>query len=456
MAYNFPLANHLTDEEVDYELFIREKFDKSTDDYEANRCMLRRLFFEDARTAREYESPFTIGQEYNRICLAIEELRERLFQGLDDRVDSRLRHYWQRVERIRTDDAESEFMRQELLDLIQLEQSRVDARRLEDENRDIEGPQKQKETFSGQEQSGLREKALEDCITDLKKQVEYLQSRRTAKVYEADSEIDMTNSEQGILCSIADGSANQAELSTAYQLPTGCLEQDFDLSDTEAVAIEEYETKGNNSREFLGETDCVDEDQVQFEEVKEQQGLGCEFKRQASCFWHIERRSLQESRVEKFTDECEVLSKVLRHNLTTLSPSIFVSKIVAGFNRTVANRSRDINLLEDPPPSLEQHGKILDEKTIDLKASNLKHSTYFSLHSGLHCSIDFLKYPACEHLGNSDNGRRNLALLRLKCMPAVVKSKVGSQCFQWKGLGGEMTKIFCWKIRKKFSTPNSS
>ena len=85
MAVKLPHADHLINEEVDYELIIRGKFDETKNDVEAKYRMLRYLFKEDEKESRVYESPFTIDQEYDIICSRVGELRNKLANGLDDR-----------------------------------------------------------------------------------------------------------------------------------------------------------------------------------------------------------------------------------------------------------------------------------------------------------------------------------------------------------------------------------
>ncbi|XP_062708913.1 trichohyalin-like [Aedes albopictus] len=129
MAVKLPHADHLINEEVDYELSIRGKFEDINNDVEAKYRMLRYLFKEDEKERREYESPYTIDQEFDIICSRVDELRNKLVNGLDDRCFSRLKHYWGRVYRIRTNDAESERMRKELLIEIRAELSKFEGRK---------------------------------------------------------------------------------------------------------------------------------------------------------------------------------------------------------------------------------------------------------------------------------------------------------------------------------------
>lgn len=88
MDSEFPHVEHLTNEELDYELFIRGRIDDISDDDEANCRLLERLFWEDARMGRGYDSPYTIDQEYDYVSVEIEDLCEQLSEGLDERAVS--------------------------------------------------------------------------------------------------------------------------------------------------------------------------------------------------------------------------------------------------------------------------------------------------------------------------------------------------------------------------------
>lgn len=471
MAYKFPLASHLTAEEVHYELFIRGKIDDISDDDEANRCLLRRLFFRDAQAGQEYVSPYTIEQEYDHISFMIGELRGELGEGLDERPISRLRHYWRRVESIWTDDSGSACRRQELLDEIRLELSRVEARRNFVGNyRDLPT---QKASYPSD-----RERTLEDTVHELKRQLEDLQSRRISQAGNI-ARID----EQSNTCGSGTCLPNQVELSSSDQLPseclgqvaeyndladaeteaivkyelepdsfgsdeaitvTGCLEQDLDLLVTEAVAIEvdESEVNRDSSCEFLGDTNeqdvatlrtasvhgyiydpitngidlkdslrqVVDEERVFKEEVEEQQ--------EASSRKHSEDFK---ARVQNSTD--------LLYNWSAFLAPLDKSVVA---NRTEDCQYRDTSLVEDPPPNLEQQQFV-----------NIHHKS----HS--HWPVEFVRKSAHRNLANLDKCDGFLTLLARNFVPTFVKWKVGSRCFEAKGSEGEATRIFCWKFRRK-------
>ncbi|XP_058816579.1 uncharacterized protein LOC131679847 [Topomyia yanbarensis] len=115
MASKFPRADHLTNEEVDYELIIRGKVEETKNDSEAKYRLLRNLFYEDVRENRDYPSRFTIEQEFDRVSSIIDVLRGKLEKGPDERCISRLKHYALRVARSIAEDPGSEAMRKELI-----------------------------------------------------------------------------------------------------------------------------------------------------------------------------------------------------------------------------------------------------------------------------------------------------------------------------------------------------
>lgn len=114
MAAKFPRADHLTNEEVDYELIIRGKRDETKDELNAKHRLLRNLFFEDVRENKTYTSRYTMDQEYDYIASKLDVLGKRLQKGLDDKSISRLKHYLMRVERCVAEDPRSLQLRDEL------------------------------------------------------------------------------------------------------------------------------------------------------------------------------------------------------------------------------------------------------------------------------------------------------------------------------------------------------
>lgn len=130
MAAKFPRADHLTNEEVDYELIIRGRRDETKDDLNVKHRLLRNLFFEDVRENRTYNSRYTMDQEYDYIASKLDILNKRLQKGHDDKSISRLKHYLMRVERCVADDPRSLQLRDELCQEIHSILSRFSAKDL--------------------------------------------------------------------------------------------------------------------------------------------------------------------------------------------------------------------------------------------------------------------------------------------------------------------------------------
>lgn len=62
MGSKYPLANHLLDDEVDYELKLRNYVEELRSDMDVKQRLLRRVFYKDVKEHREYRSPYTIEQ----------------------------------------------------------------------------------------------------------------------------------------------------------------------------------------------------------------------------------------------------------------------------------------------------------------------------------------------------------------------------------------------------------
>lgn len=114
MATRFPRVDHLTSEEVDYELIIRGKKESTKDELNDKYRLLRNLFHEDAKGNRTYLCSYTMDQQYDYIANKIDMLARRLEKGRDERSISRLKHYLMRVERCVAEDSRSVMMREDL------------------------------------------------------------------------------------------------------------------------------------------------------------------------------------------------------------------------------------------------------------------------------------------------------------------------------------------------------
>ncbi|XP_062716852.1 trichohyalin-like [Aedes albopictus] len=114
MAHKFPRADHLTTEEVDYELTIRDRAADIRSDLDAKQRLLRNLFFVDAKEGREYGSKCTIDQMFEFILGQVEAIEKQLEKGPDDRCISRLKHYALRVERLQAQSPQGEELKNQL------------------------------------------------------------------------------------------------------------------------------------------------------------------------------------------------------------------------------------------------------------------------------------------------------------------------------------------------------
>ncbi|XP_053698701.1 uncharacterized protein LOC128745649 [Sabethes cyaneus] len=133
MSNRFPHADHLTNEEVDYELLIRGKTGELTSEPEAKYRLLRNLFHEDIREKRDYPSPYTVEQEFDYIAGKVDDLSRRLERGSDERVVSRLKHYAMRIARCQAADTNSEKMKRELNEFVREMLSRSNGKKTSDE-----------------------------------------------------------------------------------------------------------------------------------------------------------------------------------------------------------------------------------------------------------------------------------------------------------------------------------
>lgn len=115
MGSKYPLANHLLDDEVDYELRLRNYVEELGTDMEVKQRLLRRVFYKDAKENREYRSPYTIEQEFDVVFARVSSIRTGLAKGYDDKLISRLKHYFLRVERSIASDEAAEKMKSSLL-----------------------------------------------------------------------------------------------------------------------------------------------------------------------------------------------------------------------------------------------------------------------------------------------------------------------------------------------------
>lgn len=127
----FPHADYLTNDEINYELILRNHQEDVHKDVQTKLRLLRRLFQTDQKEGWDYKSPFKFEQEAHIITNTVEQIREawQMREG-DPRLVSRLRHYYLRVRRGETSDRDVENTRRELLKSIS-EILRIRLRRLQ-------------------------------------------------------------------------------------------------------------------------------------------------------------------------------------------------------------------------------------------------------------------------------------------------------------------------------------
>lgn len=115
MSSKFPYAEHLLEEEVNYELKLRNYVEDLKKDLPNKQRLLRRLFHKDAKEKRDYRSPYSIEEEYESVSSRVNGIRTDLTKGSDASLISRLKHYYLRIKRSNTKDDESVKMKEKLL-----------------------------------------------------------------------------------------------------------------------------------------------------------------------------------------------------------------------------------------------------------------------------------------------------------------------------------------------------
>lgn len=114
MTGKFPNPDHLTDEEIDYELRLRGRLEDLVLVRDAKCRVLRNLFYDDARNDYEYDPPYTMDQDFDHITIKVRNLREKLDNGFDEKCLSRLRAYFHRVMRLATTNDDEKVRKREL------------------------------------------------------------------------------------------------------------------------------------------------------------------------------------------------------------------------------------------------------------------------------------------------------------------------------------------------------
>lgn len=118
MAMKYPYADHLTNEEVDYELVLRNQLEERHKDMPSKLRLLRRLIQEDKKEGKQYLSPYQFEAEIDLIRSRIDQIELLLQDGAQPKLVSRLRHYYLRVQRSSPANGSSQGVRIELMDRI--------------------------------------------------------------------------------------------------------------------------------------------------------------------------------------------------------------------------------------------------------------------------------------------------------------------------------------------------
>lgn len=115
MAARYPYASHLLNDEVDYELMIRNYGEEITKELDVKQRLLRRLFCRDSKENKDYISPYSIDQEFDIIASRVNAISTALSKGSDPKLVSRLRHYLLRSARSAVADEDGQRMKDNLI-----------------------------------------------------------------------------------------------------------------------------------------------------------------------------------------------------------------------------------------------------------------------------------------------------------------------------------------------------
>lgn len=111
----FPRAEDLNQEEIDYELAIRDQSAKVFElDLAGKQRHLRWLFKDDQKEGRNYRSKLNILDEASHIEGRIENLEKALERKVEPKFESRVLHYWYRTKRCTASNDEEKKIRREL------------------------------------------------------------------------------------------------------------------------------------------------------------------------------------------------------------------------------------------------------------------------------------------------------------------------------------------------------
>lgn len=112
-----PYAEHLNQEEVDYELLIRGELGEEIGevDLASKQRHLRTLFKSDSKNMKNYPSPYNIMEEYDYIDGRLTDLVKALKRGFEQRYVSRLLHYYYRAKRCLSENPEENKLKRDLI-----------------------------------------------------------------------------------------------------------------------------------------------------------------------------------------------------------------------------------------------------------------------------------------------------------------------------------------------------
>lgn len=115
MTSKFPSASHLLNDEVDYELKLRNQNEECSNSLDSKQRTLRRLFHMDRSDDREYRSIYSIDQEFDLISSRVNTIAASLAQAYDIKLISRLKHYHMRAQRSKAETFEAKTMKDSLV-----------------------------------------------------------------------------------------------------------------------------------------------------------------------------------------------------------------------------------------------------------------------------------------------------------------------------------------------------
>lgn len=125
MSRVFPRAEDLNQEELDFELQIRNQPGEVFElDLNAKQRHLRNLFKNDQKDGHSYRSPYNIVGEYPHIEGRILNLEKALEKRVESKYESRVLHYWYRVKWIQVNGEEEKRKKRELVQMIEKVMSR--------------------------------------------------------------------------------------------------------------------------------------------------------------------------------------------------------------------------------------------------------------------------------------------------------------------------------------------